>query len=1196
MRLPLSRANHFPVIAFLCLGIALFAQGCNRGPCGGDVYSCEATLPVPGTYAVTYQTPGEQSLTTIEVDSFGGTIAVCDCSGIVGDPVLISPAKADLSVSIADSPDPLSVGDTLTYNIVVHNNGPFDASNGARLVDTLPLELNFVSVSSSGANCSYSPSSRDVICELDALALRSGHGFNIALITEVAFPPLDAQAKNAATINITLGDVIDPNPANNTAAATTTVRSGPGPDLGVTITDSPDPVDGENLTYLITVTNHGPEASSGGTLTDYLPPGVDLFSSSEGCFLSGQVITCSVRALINGDSATIEIVVTPTVAGTITNTVVITGNEFDVNQANDEAIANTTVVHPALTSDLAVTMSDSPDPVVAGQSLTYTITITNNGLATAKGITLTDTLPPGVNFHGNPNCHPDGAGRIICNVGDLPNGGFASVALGFTPTVAGNITNTVNVTALQIDSNAANNTATETTTVSEAAPTADLSVTISDSPDPVVVNQPLTYNITVTNNGLATATEIALTDALPSGVSFVASTGCQLGSNNIVTCNPFSLVNGASATFTITVTPTAAGTISNTVSVTALEIDPNGANNTATETTDVSEPGTSADLSVTISDSPDPVLVNQQLTYNITVTNNGLATATGITLTDTLPSGVSFISNPDCRLGSNNTITCIPFSLPNGASGTVILVVTPAAAGIISNTISVTAAESDPNTANNTATETTTVSEPAPAADLSLTISDSPDPGMVNNQLSYAIGITNNGPGIATGITLTDTLPSGVTFIPNADCHLVESNTVTCNSASLAVGATATFTISVIPTTAGTITNAVSVTAVEPDPNTSNNTVNEATNVEPQPADLSVTLSDTPDPIVVNEQLVYGITVTNHGPGIATNVILTDALPSGVSFIANPNCQLAGRTVTCGPVNLLSGASQTFAIAVVPTTIGTITSTVAVTALESDPNLANNTATETTTVEPPPAADLSVTISDSPDPAFADEPLTYNITVTNNGPDTATGVTVTDTLPANVTFIPNPDCQLVGNVVTCNPVSLASGASRTFTISVTPIIEGPVTNTVSVTGLVDDPDLTNNSATAGTTVLPSAGLVVTITDSPDPIAFNGALTYTVTVTNTGPSTATNVVLSNLMSAVEVNDTDIVLSQGSFTRSRRPSAISCAFGTLPSGASATLTVTGFAVMRGTITWTATVTANEHDPDPANNTAAENTTVN
>jgi uncharacterized repeat protein (TIGR01451 family) len=118
------------------------------------------------------------------------------------------------------------------------------------------------------------------------------------------------------------GNVDDPNPANNTASATTTVN--PAADLAVTKVDSPDPAHvGQQLTYTITVTNNGASPATGVTLTDNLPKttGFGSVSSTRGsCTRSKQTVTCNLGSLADGASATVTIVVKPTKKGTITNT------------------------------------------------------------------------------------------------------------------------------------------------------------------------------------------------------------------------------------------------------------------------------------------------------------------------------------------------------------------------------------------------------------------------------------------------------------------------------------------------------------------------------------------------------------------------------------------------------------------------------------------------------------------------------------------------------------------------------------------------------------------------------------------------------------------------------------------------------------------------------------------------------------
>jgi uncharacterized repeat protein (TIGR01451 family) len=241
-------------------------------------------------------------------------------------------------------------------------------------------------------------------------------------------------------------------------------------------------------------------------------------------------------------------------------------------------------------ADLAITKTDSPDPVTVGNNLTYTITVTNNGPSAATGVTVSDTLPPGETFvsvtPSQGSC--TGTSAISCALGSLANGASATVTLVVTPTQTGGISNTASVAANEFDPNLNNNSDTQVTTVN-AAPSADLSITKSDSPDPATVGINLTYTITVKNNGPSGATGVTMSDSLPATVTFVSATPSQGNCTGTaaVTCNLGSLSNGVSATVTIVVTPTQAGSLSNTASVSANEADPNTNNNSATEPTTV---------------------------------------------------------------------------------------------------------------------------------------------------------------------------------------------------------------------------------------------------------------------------------------------------------------------------------------------------------------------------------------------------------------------------------------------------------------------------------------------------------------------------------------------------------------------------------------------------------------------------------
>ena len=158
-------------------------------------------------------------------------------------------------------------------------------------------------------------------------------------------------------------------------------------------------------------------------------------------------------------------------------------------------------------------------------------------------------------------------------------------------------------------------------------------------------------------------------------------------------------------------------------------------------------------------------------------------------------------------------------------------------------------------------------------------------------------------------------------------------------------------------------------------------------------ADLSLTKTDAPDPVLVGDHLTYTLTVTNHGPGDATDVTLTDTLPPSVVFVSSspgaPTCSASAGTVTCDLGTLTNGASATVTLTVRPTATGTISNTAQVAGNETDPDEANNTDTEATTVNPVTCAGLAATIVGTPG---------NDVLTGTNGPDVIHGLSGNDTI------------------------------------------------------------------------------------------------------------------------------------------------------------------------------------------------------
>ncbi len=261
--------------------------------------------------------------------------------------------------------------------------------------------------------------------------------------------------------------------------------------------------------------------------------------------------------------------------------------------------------------------------------------------------------------------------------------------------------------------------------VALADPGSDLSVVKLDSPDPVVAGSNLTYPITVRNDGIDPASSVVLTDTLPAGTTFVslapaagwACTTPAVGGTGTVSCTKASVAVAESAAFTLAVnvaSTTPSGTmISNTATVASVTVDPNPANNSATSTTTVT---TQADLSVTKSDSPDPVAAGGSLTYVIVATNGGPSVASSVVPANTTFLSLTAAAGWTCTtpaVGGTGTVSCTKPSVAVAESATFTLVVnvtagTPAGT-VLSNTATVSSPITDPIPSNNAATATTRV-------------------------------------------------------------------------------------------------------------------------------------------------------------------------------------------------------------------------------------------------------------------------------------------------------------------------------------------------------------------------------------------------------------------------------------------------------------------------------------------------------
>jgi uncharacterized repeat protein (TIGR01451 family) len=251
------------------------------------------------------------------------------------------------------------------------------------------------------------------------------------------------------------------------------------------------------------------------------------------------------------------------------------------------------------------------------------------------------------------------------------------------------------------------------TSVASAAPwrtQANLTVRVAASPRPVAVGSNLTYTLTVRNWGPRQARNVVVRDRLPANVTFVSAAASQ-GSctgTSVVTCSLGRLARGAMATVTIVVQPTQAGRIVNTATVNATQLDRARWNNRASVATIV---GPAANLGLSLAATPRPATVNQPLTYTLTVRNLSTVEATNVMLSNRIPLRSTFVSatssQGSCTGGA--IVSCSLGTLAAQSSAQVTIVVTPTAAGNLTNRASVKSNERDPNRFNNVRSTTVRV-------------------------------------------------------------------------------------------------------------------------------------------------------------------------------------------------------------------------------------------------------------------------------------------------------------------------------------------------------------------------------------------------------------------------------------------------------------------------------------------------------
>ncbi len=523
-------------------------------------------------------------------------------------------------------------------------------------------------------------------------------------------------------------------------------------------------VRGSAVSFTIPVQNVSLYGATSGvvTMNDTLPLGLTPASASGTgwtCSAASQTVSC-VRSDVlpagnSYPSITLNVNVAQTAPAVVTNTATIGGGNEDY-LGNDTATDTAQVIS---TADLAAGIVDSPDPVAAGNNITYTISASDLGPSAADNATMVFPIPANTTFASV--TPPSGwscaspavgsTGTVVCTTVTMAGGTAANFTL-LVKVNAGTangtlISGTASVSSSVNDPAPANNTATATTTVGTTAP--NLTVTNVASPNPVQAGANITYTQVVTNTGTTAVTGATFTEATPANTAFVSITppaGWTCAAFP-PTCTDPSVAGGATGTFTVVYSVNGATTAGTTITDTATV---NGSNQSfgpnAAMATDVVASAAQADLMLRTVATPLTVFAGNNITYTQTVTNNGPAAASNVSFSEVIPANTTFSSfsaPAGWTCTATTSVTCTNPSLAVGASVDIIVVLSVApttAAGNITATSSVSSSTSDPNSGNNNTSVTTAVTV---ACDLTATNSGTPSPVAAGGTITYTQTVYN---------------------------------------------------------------------------------------------------------------------------------------------------------------------------------------------------------------------------------------------------------------------------------------------------------------------------------------------------------------------------------------------------------------------------------------------------------------------
>jgi uncharacterized repeat protein (TIGR01451 family) len=710
---------------------------------------------------------------------------------------------------------------------------------------------------------------------------------------------------------------------------------------------------------------------------------------------------------------------------------------------------------------------------------------------------------------------------------------------------------------------------------------ADVALGLTATPATVLLNQNVTLVYRVVNNGPAAAGAVQVSASLPSGLTLVSSAATTGGvSNGVWTVG--SLASGQTATLTVVANVVAAASVSVSSSASSSTPDPNTANNGASVVISIN--AKQADVRITTTTSTQADAAGKKVFVLVNAANFGPDNAEALVVSVAVPGNLTVTSQtPTAGTLSNGVWTIGQLSANSSATLRLILTLVDTQPAVVTAQIA-SANSGDPRESNNASA--VTVNGSGAQSDLGVVTSTSVRALTANAEFLATTVVTNNGADAASGVNVVNTIPSGLSVLGSlASKGVFDAASRNWSVGSLAAGQTATLTHRLQSATVAAIDLAATVSATTSDPVVADNNslIKLGTTTLP---DLALASATTPARAGTGVAVSNVLTVTNNGPASATNVRVDFLVPT-VFVVADSTASVGTVDVANGTWlvgSLDAGASATLSTTGAASAMQNVEFFAQATSSEADASIADNIALSGVDA---PQSDVAVAIKADRATQVKGKLVKYTVTVTNFGPDIASGITVKVTPGAGLTI--TASSTLKGTFDAANGIWTLGDLldNKSATLTVTALVNstnvGEITTAV-VQALLQsvDSNSANNQASVTINSANEANLSVSQT-APANVASSSTYTYSVVVSNAGPAAASGARLTdNLPETLKVLSVSCSSAGGATCPAAPISAINAlniSIPSLPASGTVTFAVTVQApkTLNTTITNVATINA-------------------